>query len=199
MSEPDASVVGSDNDLQRPPSKKRNTGVPKDPGSSPKPAVRHSNAVSTRSQPNPTKGNTDWFVHDRFGMFIHWGLYALPARHEWIKSREKVTDAAYERYFRHFNPTRFDPEQWAERAQAAGMRYMVITSKHHEGFCLWDTRHTDYKVTNTPYGRDLLAPVVDAFRNRGLKVCHAAVYHHQPMPSPQTCTITLRHHPLRAP
>lgn len=121
-------------------------------------------------QPKSTKGNTEWFVHDRFGMFIHWGLYAMPARHEWVKNREEITDEAYEPYFRYFNPVRFDPEKWADWAQSAGMKYMVITTKHHEGFCMWDTQHTDYKVTNTPYGKDLIAPVVEAFRSRGIKV-----------------------------
>ncbi len=120
--------------------------------------------------PKPTKGKTDWFTRDRFGMFIHWGLYAMPARHEWVKQREEMTDEQYEPFFRRFNPRRFDPGRWADLAAAAGMKYMVITSKHHEGFCLWDTQHTDYKATNTPWGKDLLAEVVDAFRSRGLKV-----------------------------
>ena len=120
--------------------------------------------------PKPTKGKTDWFTRDRFGMFIHWGLYAMPARHEWVKQREEMTDEQYDPFFRRFNPRRFDPGRWADLAAAAGMKYMVITSKHHEGFCLWDTQHTDYKATNTPWGKDLLGEVVDAFRSRGLKV-----------------------------
>ena len=121
-------------------------------------------------QPQTTKGKTDWFVHDRFGMFIHWGLYALPARHEWVKNREELTDEQYAPYFKYFNPKRFDPDRWAELAQAAGMKYMVITAKHHEGFCLWDSDFTDYKATNTPWGKDLLGEVVRAFRSRGLKI-----------------------------
>ncbi len=121
-------------------------------------------------QPQATKGNTDWFVHSRFGMFIHWGLYAMPARHEWVKQREEMTDEQYAPYFQHFNPLNFDPGRWADLAAAAGMKYMVITSKHHDGFCLWDTQFTDYKATNTPWGKDLLAEVVTAFRSRGLKV-----------------------------
>lgn len=121
-------------------------------------------------QPKPTKGNSDWFVHDRFGMFIHWGLYALPARHEWVKQREEISDEEYAPYFKYFNPVRFEPGKWADLARAAGMKYMVITSKHHDGFCLWDSAHTDYKATNTPWGKDLLAEVVAAFRSRGLKI-----------------------------
>ncbi len=121
-------------------------------------------------QPKPTKGQTDWFTQARFGMFIHWGIYALAARHEWVKQREEMTDAQYAPYFRHFNPTRFAPEIWADLAAQAGMKYMFITSKHHDGFCLWDSQYTDYKVTNTPYGKDLLQAVVKAFRARGLKI-----------------------------
>ncbi|GAB4466781.1 MAG: alpha-L-fucosidase [Armatimonadaceae bacterium] len=124
----------------------------------------------TIPQPEPTDGDTSWFVHDRFGMFIHWGLYALPARHEWVKSREKISTEDYEKYFKHFDPDLYDPTLWAEAAADAGMKYFVVTTKHHEGFCLWDTAQTDYKVTKTPYGKDLLTPMVDAFRSKGLKV-----------------------------
>lgn len=120
--------------------------------------------------PTPTVGDTTWFVHDRFGMFIHWGLYALPARHEWIKNFERIDDVSYQKYFDHFNPDLFNPKIWARAARDAGMKYFVITSKHHEGFCLWDSKFTDYKVTNTPYGKDLLHQVVDAFRSEGLRV-----------------------------
>ena len=120
--------------------------------------------------PAPTTGDTSWFVHDRFGMFIHWGLYALPARHEWVKHMERLNDEDYQRYFDHFNPDLFDPRQWARVARQAGMKYLVITSKHHEGFCMWDSQYTDYKVTNTPYGKDLLRQVLDAYRAEGLRV-----------------------------
>ena len=120
--------------------------------------------------PAPTQGDTTWFTHDRFGMFIHWGLYALPARHEWVKSRETITDEEYQIYFDHFDPDLYDPKAWAASAKNAGMKYALLTAKHHEGFCLWDTAQTDYKVTNTPYGRDLLGPYVTAFREVGLRV-----------------------------
>lgn len=121
--------------------------------------------------PPPTTGDTAWFVHDRFGMFIHWGLYALPARHEWVLSVEKIDPKAYaERYFPRFNPTQYNPQAWARAAREAGMKYVVLTAKHHEGFCLWDTACTDFKATNTPYGKDLIAPFVEAFRAEGLKV-----------------------------
>ncbi|MFC9862613.1 MULTISPECIES: alpha-L-fucosidase [unclassified Streptomyces] len=117
-----------------------------------------------------TAPETAWFTHDRFGMFVHWGLYSLAARHEWVKNREKLTDEQYQVYFDHFDPDRYDPVQWARAARAAGMRYVVLTTKHHDGFCLWDSALTEYKVTNTPYGRDLVGPFVEACRAEGLKV-----------------------------
>ncbi len=117
-----------------------------------------------------TPGNTEWFVHDRFGMFIHWGLYALPARHEWIKNIEKITEEKYQKYFEYFDPDMYDPREWARAAKKAGMKYAVLTTKHHEGFCLFDSAYTDYKATNTKAGRDLVREYVDAFREEGLKV-----------------------------
>jgi len=111
-----------------------------------------------------------WWTDARFGMFIHWGLYALPARHEWVKNRERMTDEQYQKYFERFNPDLYDPREWAKMAKAAGMKYVVLTSKHHEGFCLWDSKYTDYKATNTPFGKDLIKEYVEAFRAEGLKV-----------------------------
>ncbi|HZK22160.1 MAG TPA: alpha-L-fucosidase [Oscillospiraceae bacterium] len=117
-----------------------------------------------------TPGDTSWFVHDRFGMFIHWGIYALPARHEWVKSVEKTPEDVYQRYFDHFNPDMYEPKKWAEFAKNAGMKYVVLTSKHHDGFCLFDSAYTEYKSTNTPYGKDLVKEYVEAFRAEGIKV-----------------------------
>ena len=140
-----------------------------------------------------TAGDTDWFVRDRFGLFIHWGLYALPARHEWVKSKEMLDNETYRTYFDHFDPDLYDPEQWAEAASEAGMKYFVVTSKHHEGFCLWDSDLTDYKAPNTPAGRDLLKPMVEAFRGRGMKVgfYHSLIDWHHPD------YIVDRTHPMR--
>ncbi len=117
-----------------------------------------------------TPGDTEWFRHDRFGMFIHWGLYSMPARHEWIKNMEKIPEAKYDLYFKYFDPDLYDPKDWARRAREAGMKYAVLTTKHHEGFCMFDSKFTDYKCTNTPAGRDLVREYVDAFRAEGLKV-----------------------------
>lgn len=133
-------------------------------------------------RPEPTPGDTSWFVRDRFGLFIHWGLYSLPARHEWVMSRERISAEAYRKYFDHFDPDLYDPDMWAEVASKAGMKYFVVTTKHHEGFCLWDSKLTDYKAPNTPAGRDLLRPMVDAFRKRGFRVgfYHSLLDWHHP-------------------
>jgi len=111
-----------------------------------------------------------WWTNARFGMFIHWGLYALPARHEWVKNRERITTEQYQKYFDIFNPDLYNPKEWAGKAKEAGMKYVVLTAKHHEGFCLWDSKFTDYKSTNTPFGKDIIREYVDAFRAEGLKV-----------------------------
>ncbi|MCC7353669.1 MAG: alpha-L-fucosidase [Anaerolineae bacterium] len=134
-------------------------------------------------QPNElTTTDTHWFVHDRFGLFIHWGIYSVAARHEWVKSRERIPDEQYERYFKHFDPDLFDPTMWAREAKNAGMKYFVVTTKHHDGFCLWDSALTDYKATNTPARRDLLKPMVEAFRAEGFKVgfYHSLIDWHHP-------------------
>jgi len=123
-----------------------------------------------------------WFVDGRFGMFIHWGLYALPARHEWVKHHERISDADYQKYFDRFDPDLYEPKIWAKAAKEAGMKYFVITTKHHDGFCLFDSAHTDYKSTNTPCGKDLIRPMVEAFRAEGLRVgfYHSLIDWHHP-------------------
>jgi alpha-L-fucosidase len=135
------------------------------------------------------KISTDWMRESRMGLFIHWGLYSVPARQlgknslaEWIKNRERLSDEEYSSFFDHFDPDLYDPGVWADAARDAGMGYFVITTKHHEGFCLWDTQLTDYKVTNTPAKRDLLRPMVEAFRSAGLRVgfYHSLIDWHHP-------------------
>lgn len=112
-----------------------------------------------------------WWTHDRFGMFIHWGLYALPARHEWVQEREQIDHDTYKnKYFNLFDPDLYNPEEWARLAKEAGMKYVVLTAKHHEGFCLWDTKTSDFNAAKTPYGKDLIKPFVEACRKNDLKV-----------------------------
>src|ERR1700761_5322595 len=112
----------------------------------------------------------EWWKDARFGMFIHWGLYSEGARHEWLKHNEAMTNEEYQKYFDNFNPDLFDPNKWAREAKAAGMKYAVLTTKHHEGFCMFDSKYTDYKATNTQARRDLVREYVNAFRAQGLKI-----------------------------
>lgn len=111
-----------------------------------------------------------WWTNDRFGMFIHWGTYSLAGRHEWVKKNERIPDAQYQKYFDNFNPDLFNPTEWAKMAKSAGMKYAVITAKHHEGFALFDSKVSDYDAPATPYGKDLLKEWVEAFRAEGLKI-----------------------------
>ena len=134
------------------------------------------------ADPGPDPERVAEFRAQRFGLFVHWGLYSLAARHEWVKNREHLTDADYQPYFDHFDPDLYDPSVWAAEAAAAGMKYAVLTTKHHEGFALWDSALTDYRVTNTPHGTDLVGPFVDAFRGAGLGVgfYHSLIDWHHP-------------------
>ena len=111
-----------------------------------------------------------WYTNARFGMFIHWGLYAIPARGEWVRSVERIPSEDYDPYMREFNPRHCDMREWMAAAKAAGMRYVVLTAKHHDGFCLFDSAYTDFKSTNSPAGRDFVREYVDAAREFGLKV-----------------------------
>lgn len=117
-----------------------------------------------------TSGDTEWFMHDRFGLFIHWGTYAAHSRGVWHRNSSCETNEEYERYMNYFTADMFDPKEWARTAKETGMKYVVITTKHHEGFCLWDTAYTDYKAPNSAAGRDLLREFVDAFRAEGIKI-----------------------------
>ena len=113
---------------------------------------------------------TRWFRHDRFGMFIHWGIYSIPACGEWVMSHKEMTVEEYEPYFHLFDPVDCDPRKWVRLAKEAGMKYVVLTAKRHDGFCLFDSALTEYKATNTKAGRDLVKEFVEACREEGLKV-----------------------------
>lgn len=112
----------------------------------------------------------EWYKDARFGMFIHWGLYSIPARGEWIRSIEEMPKEEYKKYFDEFTAKDYDPKKWARVAKEAGMKYMVLTAKHHDGFCLFDSKYTDFKATNTKADRDLVKEYIEAVRAEGLKV-----------------------------
>jgi alpha-L-fucosidase len=121
-----------------------------------------------------------WWRDARFGMFVHWGVYAVPAgTHkgqkinrigEWIMNRGKIPVAEYKLYAKEFNPTAYDPDAWVKMAKDAGMKYIVITAKHHDGFALFDSKVTDWDIVDaTPYKKDLLKPLAEACRRNGIK------------------------------
>lgn len=108
-----------------------------------------------------------WFQDSRFGMFIHWGLYSILARGEWVMHIEKIPVPEYEALAPRFNPVNFDAEAWVRLAADAGQRYLVITSRHHDGFSMYNTALSNYKVTNTPFKRDPLRELAEACARRG--------------------------------
>lgn len=111
-----------------------------------------------------------WWHEARFGMFVHWGLYSQTGRHEWVMNAERIPVPEYEKLAATWHPKPGAARKWAALAARAGMKYMVLTTKHHEGFCLWDSKLTDYCATKRGPGRDLVKEYVDACREYGLKV-----------------------------
>jgi alpha-L-fucosidase len=136
-------------------------------------------ARSALLAPAPDPGRMDWWREARFGMFIHWGLYAVTAGEwggrtdygEWIRHSAKIPLAEYEKLKEKFNPTGFDAREWVRLAKQAGMKYITITTKHHDGFCLWDSATTDWDVMSTPFKRDILKELSDACKEEGIKLC----------------------------
>jgi len=116
---------------------------------------------------------TAWYREAKFGMFIHWGAYSVASvEASWPimepEAQWNITEPEYVSLFKRFNPTQYDPAAWVELAKEAGQRYMVFTTKHHEGFCMFDSALTDYKITNTPYGKDVTAMLSKAAQEAGM-------------------------------
>ncbi len=116
-----------------------------------------------------TKG-LKWFQDARFGMFIHWGLYSIIGKQEWVMHTDAIPVGDYEKLVPRFNPTKFDADKWASIAADAGQKYILITSRHHDGFSMYDTSLSPYKVTNTPFKRDPLRELADACARRSIKL-----------------------------
>lgn len=130
----------------------------------------------------PFNDERDWFNEKRFGLFIHWGLYALNEWHEQDQWRRRISRDDYVKLQDQFNPVNFDPDAWLDVAEAAGMEYVCFTTKHHDGFCMWDTAQTDYNIMNTPYGQDIMGMLAEACQRRGfpLMLYHSVVDWHHP-------------------
>ena len=140
-----------------------------------------------------TSPRTLWWREGKFGMFIHWGVYAVPAGvykgkkiggiGEWIMHKAKIPIPEYEKFTRQFNPTKFDADEWVRLAKQAGMTYVVITSKHHDGFCMFDSEVSEYDIIDaTPFDRDPMKELAQACRKHGLKFCfyHSIMDWHHP-------------------
>jgi alpha-L-fucosidase len=117
---------------------------------------------------DPRKAAIDWFSNARYGMFIHYGLYSLLGRHEWVQLREKIPVAEYAKLKDEFTAEKFDADFITDLALDSGMKYINITTRHHDSFCLWDTKYSDFKSTNSPAKRDLLAELSEACTKKGL-------------------------------
>jgi alpha-L-fucosidase len=137
----------------------------------------------------------DWWFQRRFGMFVHWGLYAINGWHEQDQWRRHIPRSEYVKLAQRWNPTKFDPNAWLDLAEAAGMGYICLTTKHHDGFCLFESKQTDYHSVNTPYGKDVVRLLADACHTRNFPLClyySIADWHHPAYPNQG------RHHELPA-
>ncbi len=123
-----------------------------------------------------------WWREARFGMFIHWGVYSLPGRGEWVMHSQKIPLAEYEKLVPQFNPVKFNAREWVQLAKDAGQRYIVMTSKHHDGFCMFDSKLTDYDIMSTPFRRDVLKELADECHRQGMRICwyHSVLDWHHP-------------------
>ena len=140
-------------------------------------------------QPPPID-RMEWWREARFGMFIHWGLYSIPAGEwqgktgygEWIRDSAQIPVEQYDQFVKQFNPVKFNADQWVRIARDAGAKYIVITTKHHDGFCLFDSKVSDYDIMSAPYRRDIMKQMAEACRREGLRICwyHSIMDWHHP-------------------
>jgi len=136
------------------------------------------------------KQRMKWWEDARFGLFIHWGLYSVPAGEwkgdtthaEWIRTTAQIPIHEYEQFVQQFDPEKFNAEEWVKLAKAAGMKYIVITSKHHDGFCMFDTKQTDFDIMSTPFHRDVMKELAAACKKEGIQLCfyHSIMDWHHP-------------------
>ena len=146
-----------------------------------KTAVQEDASDPSAETPEQRDARMQWWREAKFGLFVHWGLYAIPGGEwngkpvggigEWIMDRGRISVADYRPLQKQFNPVKFDADQWVRTVKNAGMKYIVITSKHHDGFCLFDSKHTDYDVMGSPFQRDIMKELADACHREGIKIC----------------------------
>jgi alpha-L-fucosidase len=168
------------------------------PGADAAPASGQMQGIQSPGAGRPRRfgDGRDWFFEKRFGMFLHWGVYSIPAWHEQHQWRARVPRAEYVKLAGRWNPREFDPNQWLDLMQDVGMKYVCITTKHHDGFCLWDTRQTSFNTMNTPYKRDIIGMLADACHKRSVPLClyySIADWNHPNYPNQG------RHHELAGP
>ncbi len=140
-------------------------------------------AKAAAFKPIPRFGDgRDWFFEKRYGMFLHWGLYSINGWHEQDQWRHRIERSEYQKLAQKWNPVKYNPDEWLDLAAGAGMKYVCLTTKHHDGFCLFDTKLTKYNTMNTPYGKDVVKMLIDACHRRGFPVClyYSIADWHQP-------------------
>jgi alpha-L-fucosidase len=139
-------------------------------------------AAQPSQPPLPPEERTRWFREAKFGMFIHWGVYSVIGRHEWIRHQAQIPQAEYDKYARRFNPVKFNADAWVTLAKNAGARYIVITSKHHDGFSIYRSRVSDYDMEITPYPGDPLKDLAAAAKRHGVRLgfYHSIMDWHHP-------------------
>ena len=157
-------------------------------------SVAHAQEVAARNFLNESNAEREarmkWWTEARFGMFIHWGLYSIPAGEwkgstnhaEWIRTTARIPLDEYDKFVPQFNPLKFNAAEYVRMAKNTGMKYIVITSKHNDGFCLFDSKYTDFDVMSTPFKRDIMKELADACRKEGIKMCwyHSIMDWHNP-------------------
>ena len=128
----------------------------------------------SNAQYKPSKENLEareWFENAKFGLFIHWGVYSVLGDGEWVMNNQNISISEYEKLPKFFNPTKYDPEKWVLMAKNAGMKYITITSRHHDGFSMFDSKASDYNIVKkTPYGKDILKMLAKACRKHDIKL-----------------------------
>jgi len=146
--------------------------------------VTSTSSAQWKYEPSPENlKNREWFQNAKFGLFIHWGVYSVLGDGEWVMNNRQIPVRTYEKLPAFFTPAAFDAREWVQMAKDAGMKYITITSKHHDGFAMWDSKVSDYNIVRrTPYGKDVLKMLADECQRQGIKLFfyHSQLDWHHP-------------------